>query len=105
MAPIQDQIDLLVRCIVDAVHPLKIVLFGSASRDEMRSGSDIDVLVVMPDGVHRGHIAQHLYQAVNGVATPFDILVSTPSDLEKHKDNPWLIYKTILEEGRILYAA
>ena len=33
------------------VQPLSVVVFGSAVRDEMRSDSDIDVLVVMPDGV------------------------------------------------------
>jgi hypothetical protein len=41
MLPIQDQIDLLVRCIVDAVHPLRIILFGSESRDDLKPESDI----------------------------------------------------------------
>jgi len=36
---------------------------------------------------------------------PFDILVTTPSTLEKHKDNIGLIYQTILKEGREIYAA
>jgi hypothetical protein len=34
-----------------------------------------------------------------------DIIVATPSDLERHRDNPGLIYRTILEEGREVYAA
>jgi hypothetical protein len=36
---------------------------------------------------------------------PFDILVATPKDLEKHKENIGLIYRTVLQEGREVYAA
>jgi len=31
--------------------------------------------------------------------------VATPSDLERHRDNPSLIYRTVLTEGRTVYAA
>lgn len=90
--------------IVELVHPLRIILFGSASRGEMSSQSDLDVLVVMPEGIHRRHTAQFLYRQINGLGTPFNILIATPSDLEKHKDNIGLIYRTILQEGKEVYA-
>jgi hypothetical protein len=35
----------------------------------------------------------------------FDIIVATPSDLERHKDNVGLIYRTLLREGKEVYAA
>ena len=97
-------IDRLVSGIADTVHPLKIVLFGSAARGDMHPGSDVDVLVVMPEGTHRRQTAQLLYQQVRGLGVPFDILVATPSDLERHKDNIGLIYRTVLQEGREVYA-
>jgi predicted nucleotidyltransferase len=99
------QLDRLVRCIVEAVHPLRIILFGSAARAEIGPDSDLDLLVVMPDGTHRRHTAQHLYGAIKGVTVPFDVIVATPTDLEKHANNPGLIYQTILREGRTVYAA
>lgn len=95
----------LTRQIVDAVGPLQIILFGSAARGEMGPDSDIDVLVVMPDGTHRRHTAQQLYRASRGVKVPFDLIVATRGDLEKHKNNPGLIYRTILAQGKIIYAA
>ena len=98
-------INLLVRSIVSAVHPLRIILFGSAARGEFQAGSDIDVLVVMPAGVHRRHTSQLLYRRIRGIGVPFDILVATPEDLEKYQDNIGLIYRTILEEGKEVYAA
>ena len=86
-------------------QPLRIILFGSAARGEMRPDSDIDVLVVMPEGVHRRRTAQLLYRQIRGLGVPFDILVATPDDLDRHKDNIDLIYQSILREGREVYAA
>ena len=100
-----EAIEPLVQKIVEAVHPLRIILFGSYARDKANPESDIDVLVVMPEGVHCRRTAQQLYRQIRGVGLPFDILVATPSVLEKHKDNIGLIYRTVLQEGREIYAA
>ena len=54
MQPDTRLLEELVQRIVEAVHPLRIILFGSAARGEMGPNSDLDVLVVMPDGIHRG---------------------------------------------------
>lgn len=98
-------IEQLIRHIIELVQPLRIILFGSAARGEMGPDSDIDVLVVMPDGVHRRRTAQLLYRQIRGLGVPFDILVATPNDLEMHKDNIGMIYQSILQEGREVYAA
>ena len=98
-------IEQLVRRIIEIVQPLRIILFGSAARAEMGPDSDIDVLVVMPEGVHRRRTAQLLYRQIRGLGVPFDILVATPNDLERHRDNIGLVYQSILREGREVYAA
>jgi len=98
-------VESLVQSIVEAVHPLKIILFGSYAQDKANPDSDIDVLVVMPEGVHCRRTAQLLYRQIKGLGFPFDILVTTPGALEKHKDNIGLIYRTILKEGKEIYAA
>jgi predicted nucleotidyltransferase len=95
----------LVDRIVETVHPLRIVLFGSAARGECAAGSDVDVLVVMPDGTRRLKTAQDLHMRMFGLPFAVDIVVATPSDLERHRHNVGLIYRTILREGREIYAA
>ncbi len=104
MHPDPQLVQELVDRIVDAVHPLRIILFGSAARGTMGPDSDLDVLVVMPDGTHRRRTAQLLHERVR---TPlaFDILVATPRDLDLYRDSPGLIYRTVLREGTELYAA
>lgn len=71
----------------------------------MGEGSDIDFLVVMPVGTHRRRTAQLLYRRLTGMEVPFDILVATPEDLRRHSDNIGLIYRSVLREGRQVYAA
>jgi predicted nucleotidyltransferase len=95
---------LLIQRIATAVQPLRIILFGSFARGEGGADSDIDLLVVMPEGTHRRHTAQLLYRCTRGLGVPLDFLVATPSDLEKNRDHVGLIYKAILAEGQELYA-
>jgi predicted nucleotidyltransferase len=101
----QQQLDRLVRLIVDEVGPLRVVLFGSAARGESTETSDVDLLVVVPDGTPRRRTAMRIYGSVTDVTLPFDIVVATPGDLEKYGASPGLIYHHILRDGRELSAA
>ncbi len=103
MGPDYDRLNELVRRIVEAVKPLRIILFGSAARNEIGPDSDLDVLVVMPNGTHRRRTVQQLHTRMFGLGVPVDIIVATPQDLDNHKENAGLIYRTILREGRVIY--
>jgi uncharacterized protein len=94
----------LLNRIVEEIKPLRVILFGSGAKGSMDDESDIDLLVVMPEGVHRRKTAQLLYRNIKNIGVPFDILVVTNSDLEKYKDSNGLIYQEILAEGKELYA-
>jgi uncharacterized protein len=95
----------LVGQIVEIVHPLRIILFGSAAKGKMGPDSDIDLMVVMPEGTHRRHTAQKLYRGIQGSKVPFDVMVATPGDLAKYGNSPGLIYRDVLREGKEVYAA
>lgn len=103
MGPEQELIAEVIQRIVDAVQPIRIVLFGSAARGTMRTDSDIDVLVVVPEGVHRRRCAQAIHRNLFGFAWPVDVVVSTPLHLERNKDSIGLIYREILHEGKVVY--
>ncbi len=103
MKPDQRLLHELVSRIVDAVHPLRIILFGSAARGEMGLDSDLDTLVIMPDGSHRGKTAQEIYRHLWGLGFAKDIVVITESDIREHATNPSLVIKEALETGKELY--
>jgi uncharacterized protein len=58
----QEILDDIVQRIVGAVQPTRILLFGSAAQGRMGPDSDVDLLVVMPDGIHRRRTAQDIYR-------------------------------------------
>ncbi len=92
----------IVRRIVEAVAPEKIILFGSAARGEMGPDSDVDLLVVKSN-VHRRRTAQALHMRLRGVPVAVDLIVAAPEDLEKHKETLGLIYRPALKEGKVIY--
>jgi predicted nucleotidyltransferase len=105
MQPDQKMINELVQRIVEIAHPLRIILFGSAARGAMGPHSDLDVLVVMPDGIHRRKTAQEIYRHLWGFGFAKDIVVVTESDVREYGSNPYMIIKNALEEGKELYHA
>jgi predicted nucleotidyltransferase len=105
VAPTQEQLDLILHRVIDAVHPLRVVLFGSAARGEMTPDSDVDLLVVMPNGTHRRHTMEYLHTQFSGLPFPVEVVVATTHDLERYGRSNGLVYRWALEEGRELYAA
>lgn len=101
----QELVDRLVREIVETVHPLRVVLFGSAARGEMGPHSDLDILVVMPDGIHRRRTAQTLYRHLPAIGIGKDIIVVTESDVRDYGGNPSLVLYPALREGKEVYVA
>ena len=88
---------------VEAEQPVRIILFGSAARGEMRAKSDLDVLVIVPDGQNRRRIAGTVYRARPRGTRPLDLVVATESDVERHRDTRWYVIASALREGRVLY--
>jgi predicted nucleotidyltransferase len=105
MNPDTELLNELVRRIVDSVHPIQITLFGSAARGEMGPNSDLDVLVVMPDGCDRLAVTQALHCQLSDLGVAKDIVVVQASDVAEHGRNPYLIIHRALSEGRELYHA
>ena len=98
-------LDRLVARIVESVQPCRIILFGSAARGQMGPHSDVDLLVVVRDGVHRRRTAQRLYLALMGLGITKDIVVVTESDVREFAEEPSLVIHPALREGRELYRA
>lgn len=103
MYPETALLNTLVHNIVNACHPIKIILFGSAAKGEMNENSDLDVLIVMPNGTHRRKTAQSLYRHLLGFGFAKDIIVATEDDINLFRSDPFMVYKQALSEGKELY--
>src|SRR3972149_9306275 len=94
-----------VKRILQVVQAKKIILFGSAATGKIHINSDIDLLVVIPSGMHRRNTAQKIYRNMIGVGFAADIIVVTEDDIEKFKNNIGMVIQPALKEGKLLYAA
>ena len=98
-------IDKIVPLIVSLVSPDQIVLFGSYARGDHKEKSDIDLLIIKRNLKNEREMNNILYKAF------FDNKINIPIDLISIDYNKYLelnneigyIYKTIKEQGKIIY--
>jgi len=97
------EIDSIVEQIIRKYKPLKIILFGSAGREEYDKVNDLDFLILKEEvpsyGIDRMRELDELIE--RSIAA--DMLVYRPNEFEERikLGDPFIM--TILNEGRVLY--
>ncbi len=94
----------LVKRIVRAARPERIVLFGSAARGEMGPDSDLDLLVVKGGRFNRHRVTTQIYRSLSG-DIGVDALVVTPEEVERYRNTPYLVICPAVREGKVVYEA
>jgi uncharacterized protein len=94
----------VVRRILAAGSPQRIVLFGSQARGEAKPGSDLDVLIVEDSSLPRYKRSSRYLRALVGVFPAKDVVVWTPEEIEAWLEVPNAFVTTALREGKTLYA-
>ena len=90
--------------LTDALHPLKIYLFGSHACGDADKGSDIDLLVVVPDtDKSTREIARQGRASLRSLCFPLDLIVCTQSQIQKWSDVKCTLIYTVIRKGKVLY--
>lgn len=98
-------LDEVVARIADAVHPWRIVLFGSRARGGHHDESDYDLFVEVDDSnVSLRELEGRIRHLIHAELT-FDLKVKRPGEIERRRDDPGTIEWDVAREGRVLYAA
>jgi predicted nucleotidyltransferase len=89
--------------IADAVHPEKIILFGSYAYGSPNDDSDVDFFVVMEsdERVHKRMIL--LSEILRPRPFPVDIITRTRAELEERLEIGDCFFKEIVTKGKVLY--
>jgi predicted nucleotidyltransferase len=103
--PDQNTLSDIVRRVVEAAQPDKIVLFGSAARGEMGPDSDIDLLVIKGGRFNRWRLTTAIYRHLRGKGAPVDVVLVTPEEVARYGDSPYLVIRSALSGGKVVYGA
>lgn len=98
-----EKIQEAVRRIVEAAHPLKVILFGSRARGFAPPESDVDLLVIEREVPDRYAEMVRLNDALRGMILAVDILVTGERDFEERSQMPGSVYFDARREGKVLY--
>jgi predicted nucleotidyltransferase len=92
----------LCKRIVDRFEPEKIILFGSYATGHPHSGSDIDLLVILP---FEGRGFQKSLEILNTVSPqfPVDLIARTPEDTTRRYEEGDPLIREALDRGKLLY--
>ena len=99
--------DALIATMVDRIvgrfDPSRVVLFGSHARGTAHEGSDVDLLVVMPDGTDRRQAAVEMRVLLGDMPVAKDIIVTTPDHIARRGHVIGTVLRPALREGTVLY--
>jgi predicted nucleotidyltransferase len=93
----------MVRRIVRAFDPERVILFGSHARGQGGPDSDVDLLVVMPVEGSKRQKQLEVRMALGDSWLPVDVIVTRPEDFAWRKDVVGTVECPACREGKVLY--
>ena len=98
------QIDEIKDRIIEAVNPIKVILFGSYANGHADDASDLDLFIILNSNLPRPQRTAKVRKALYGlVSENKDILVYTPEEVEEWKDVKHSFVNTVMTTGRVIY--
>lgn len=96
---------IIAQTIIRKYHPEKIVLFGSAARDEFEEGSDLDFFIIKQTRLPRHRRAIEIFHLLRDLDReyPVDFIIYTPKEFRTRLALGDFFVKNILKEGKVLY--
>jgi predicted nucleotidyltransferase len=93
----------IVRKIVAAFNPRRIILFGSRARGNERADSDVDLFIEMETNLHPIKRRTQIRELFARQWWGMDLIVKTPEEVIRERDSLISLVPDIESEGKVLY--
>jgi len=90
--------------IVNAIHPLKIILFGSYAYGNPAPDSDVDLVVVTETQLPKRQTSVALWNLLGNIPLPKDIIIASREEFEFYSQEAGSVLRTANEKGVVIYA-
>lgn len=100
----QELLEEVVRRLVEGLQPDQIILFGSYAYGQPTEGSDLDIMIIVPESSEPAHRReQKAYACVGAIGVSKDLLVLTREEFEEQAQVPTSLARRVKEKGMVLY--
>jgi predicted nucleotidyltransferase len=96
-------IDRIVRTIVAAMRPHRIVLFGSRARGDAHEDSDIDLMIEMDTALAKPYREMEIDKLFGLRDWSMDVFVYTPDEVQRLRHDVGTVVHVAEQEGEVLY--
>ena len=93
----------IVERVVNGFDPIAVWLFGSMARGDCNEHSDVDLMVIMPEGTDCRATAIAVLVDLRGSILPKDVLVTTPDSFARAVDDVGSVQHSVRDDGVMLY--
>jgi len=99
----KNDMDEIIRRIVEVARPKQVILFGSAARGTTGPHSDLDFLIVKAGRYNSRKVAGAIYMRMRGIAQAIDLVIVTPKQVEEYRNSPFSVIYPAMKEGKVMY--
>lgn len=96
-------VEQVVNRIVEGIHPLKIILFGSRATGKARPDSDLDLLILYSGSKSKRDIKMDIQRLFPFRDFSMDLFVLTPDEFETYRHVANTLAKEASERGVVCY--
>ena len=102
----KEQLDEIVRRLVEAISPQRIILFGSHAYGTSGPDSDIDVYIVTADDApDRFELSRKGYAALRDIPLPIELHFCRQRTFDRYATVVGSFQREVKQRGRVVYAA
>jgi predicted nucleotidyltransferase len=92
-----------VQVIAEAIHPQKIILFGSRARGTARPDSDLDLVIIYGGEKSKRQIKLDIHRLLEPASFPLDLFVLSPDEMRRQRHVANTLAREVSERGVTVY--
>jgi predicted nucleotidyltransferase len=93
----------VVRIIAEAIHPQKIILFGSRAKGTVRPDSDLDLVIIYAGEKSKRQIKLDIHRLLEPASLPMDLFVLSPEEMLRQRHVANTLAREVAERGVTVY--
>jgi len=97
------RVEHVVKIIAEAIHPQKIILFGSRATGKARPDSDLDLVIIYEGEKSKRQIKLDIHRLLEPASLPMDLFVLTPEEMLRQRHVANTLAREIAERGVTVY--